>query len=65
IENQIKNLDRRAEALELRLEKREQTLRQQFLTVERLLGQMSSQSQWLTQQLALLTAQSTAIRQNR
>jgi len=52
--------------LELRLEKREQTLRQQFLTVERLLGQMSSQSQWLTQQLALLTAQSTAIsRQNR
>ncbi|NLA27173.1 MAG: flagellar filament capping protein FliD, partial [Firmicutes bacterium] len=55
IENRIKDLDRRVEALESRLEKRELTLRQQFLAVERIIGEMNSQGQWLDQQLSLMT----------
>lgn len=59
IENRIRDLDRRAETLELRLEKREQTLRRQFLAAERIIGRMNSQGQWLEQQMALMTRGAT------
>ena len=49
---QMRDLERRLEELERRLEQREQTYRRQFLAMEKALGQMLSQSQWLTSQLA-------------
>lgn len=55
IGRRIRELDRRAAMLDSRLEKREQTLRQQFLAAERVIGQMNSQGAWLDQQLALMT----------
>lgn len=54
IKKQLKDLDRRAEALEERLEKREQTLRQQFLALERMIDQMNTQGRWLEQQIDLM-----------
>lgn len=54
INKQLKDLDRRAGMLEGRLEKREQTLRRQFLALERMIDQMNTQGRWLEQQVDLM-----------
>ncbi len=51
IQDRIKELDRQTENLKRLLEKKEQTLRNQFLAAEKVIGQMNAQSQWLEQQL--------------
>ncbi|MEW5785215.1 MAG: flagellar filament capping protein FliD [Bacillota bacterium] len=48
---QVKEMDRRMENMERRLEQREETLRRQFLAMEKALGQMMNQSQWMENQL--------------
>ena len=55
IEERIKDLGRRTDDLKRLLDKKEQTLRDQFLAAERLIGQMNSQSQWLEQQMSALS----------
>ena len=52
LQTRIRELNRRADNLHRLLEKREQTLRNQFLAAERMMGQMAGQGQWLDQQLA-------------
>ena len=54
IESRIQDLDRRVINMQRRLEQREKTIRAQFLAVERLIGQMNGQSQWLEQQINAL-----------
>lgn len=53
-ERQVTRLERRIENMERRIEQRGMMLRRQFLAMERVLGQMTTQSDWLTQQMRLL-----------
>lgn len=50
--NQLPGIDSRIASWDQRLEIREQTLRRQFEAMEKALGQMNSQGQWLSGQLA-------------
>ncbi|MGY6499383.1 MAG: flagellar filament capping protein FliD [Acidimicrobiales bacterium] len=53
---QIRDLNRQIESWEIRLEKRELGLRRQYTGLETMLGQLGSQAQWLSGQLAGLQA---------
>lgn len=53
---QIRDINRQVDAWEIRLEKRELTLRRQYTGLETMLGQLGSQAQWLSGQLAGLQA---------
>ena len=54
--NRIKDLDRQIGAFEIRLEKRELRLRQQYTALETLMGQLGNQATWLSGQIAGLQA---------
>ncbi len=53
-ESIVKNIDNRMEQMELRFDKREETLRNKFNAMELLISGLNSQSAFLTQQMNLL-----------
>jgi flagellar hook-associated protein 2 len=55
-ENTVKDINRQIEAWEIRLDKRELRLRQQYTALESMLGQLQNQGQWLSGQISQLTA---------
>jgi flagellar hook-associated protein 2 len=54
--NRIKDLNRQIGAFDIRLEKRELRLRQQYTALESLMGQLGNQATWLSGQIAGLQA---------
>jgi flagellar hook-associated protein 2 len=54
IESNVKRMDRSIELMELRLEKREQNLYDQYNALEQLISSMNSTSSYLSTQLASL-----------
>jgi flagellar hook-associated protein 2 len=54
--NRIKDLNRQIDAFDIRLEKRELRLRQQYTALESLMGQLGNQATWLSGQIAGLQA---------
>src|SRR5690606_31091662 len=60
--NRIKDMNAQLDAWDIRLEKRELRLRQQYTALESLMGQLGNQSTWLSGQLAGLQANSSANR---
>ncbi len=58
----VANIENRMEQLELRMEKREETLRNKFSAMELLVSSMNSQSSFLSQQLDMLTNMMTGNR---
>lgn len=54
LDGRIDDFTDRIDAFERRLVRREEALRRQFATLERLIGQMNSTSQWLSSQIASL-----------
>ncbi len=56
IDANIDNIDDRITQMELRLEKREETLRSQFSAMEILVSTMNAQSDFLTQQMGLISS---------
>jgi flagellar hook-associated protein 2 len=59
-ESSIKSIDEQIERIELRLEKREQTMREQFYNLELLMSQMNSTSSYLSQQMTMMSSISSS-----
>lgn len=58
-ESSIRSIDEQIERIELRLEKREQIMREQFYNLELLMSQMNSTSNYLSQQMTMLNSMSS------
>ncbi|MCB2173891.1 flagellar filament capping protein FliD [bacterium] len=65
INDNLKRMDERIVQMEMRLEKREETLRSQFNVMEQLVSTMNSQSAFLSQQLDMISNLTTSNRNNR
>ncbi len=65
INDNLKRMDERIVQMEMRLEKREETLRSQFNLMEQLVSTMNSQSAFLSQQLDMISNLTTSNRNNR
>jgi flagellar hook-associated protein 2 len=65
INDNLKRMDEQIVQMELRLEKREETLRAQFNTMEQLISTMNSQSSFLSQQLDMISNLTTSNRNDR
>ena len=55
LSNQIKNLQKQTERMEERILRREENMRRQYVQLEKVLGQLQAQGNWLGQQLAAFT----------
>jgi flagellar hook-associated protein 2 len=65
INDNLKRMDERIVQMEMRLEKREETMRSQFNVMEQLVSTMNSQSAFLSQQLDMISNLTTFNRNNR
>lgn len=65
INDNLKRMDERIVQMEMRLEKREETLRAQFTLMEQLVSTMNAQSSFLSQQLDMISNLTTSNRNNR